>query len=107
MSNGIFGLTGPSSGNVTNKLGVGLHNDIFHKNKYIFNSEGAINFDYSTEITDAGQSFVPYFDGDDVTFTHAAPISGIGIIHYTNDPEYAGYIWPIIETMDYGKVFKG
>jgi hypothetical protein len=101
----MYGLTGPPSGSVVNHYGVGLHNDIFHRNKYIFVSEGAIDFNYSTEETDAGQTFVPFFDGDDVTFTHPAPISGMGLIHYTNDPKYAGYIWPIIETMDYGKIF--
>lgn len=60
-----------------------------------------VQFRKSDEETDAGQNFVPYFDGTAVIFDQPAPISSIGLIHYTNNQTYAGYIRPIIKSIDY------
>lgn len=37
-----------------------------------------ITFGQSNEKADAGQSFVPYFDGRSITFDVKSPISGLG-----------------------------
>lgn len=60
----------------------------------------------TSEESDAGQSFGPFFDGSDIEFDSVAPISGIGLIHYTNDKDYAGYIRPTISSLNYQKLFK-
>ncbi|CAO1337283.1 unnamed protein product [Diamesa serratosioi] len=64
-----------------------------------------IKFGVSDEKTDAGQSFVPYFDGADIQFDKPAPLSGLGFMHYTNDVSYAGYIRPYIMSFKYKNVF--
>lgn len=63
-------------------------------------------FGISNEDNDAGQSFVPYFDGTNITFDISAPLSGISLIHYTNDVNYAGYIRPVLRSLNYRKLFK-
>lgn len=60
----------------------------------------------SDEETDAGQSFLPYFDPSDVTFDQPAPLSMIEFAHYTNNEDYAGYIRPIIKSLDYRKFIE-
>ena len=58
-------------------------------------------FKMSDETYDAGQSFVPYFDATAITFDPPAPISSIGLSHFTNDDEYAGLVRPTIKSLDY------
>jgi hypothetical protein len=65
-----------------------------------------VSFGISNEDEDAGQSFVPYFDGNEVTFDIKSPLTGISLIHYTNDPKYAGFIRPVIRSLDYRKLFS-
>jgi hypothetical protein len=48
---------------------------------------------------------VPYLDGTEATFEIASPLSNIKFIHFTNDDEHAGFIKPIIQSMDYRKHF--
>lgn len=50
----------------------------------------------SNERTDGGQEFVPFFDATDVK--NVSPLSGFGLLHYTNDDEYAGYVRPYLIT---------
>lgn len=65
-----------------------------------------IRFGMSSEVMDAGQSFVPYFDGNDVSFDVKTPLSGLSFVHFTNDDNYAGYIKPVIVGLDYRKYFN-
>jgi len=65
-----------------------------------------IKFSTSSEGYDNGQSFVPYFDGNAVTMDIKAPLSGIGLIQYTNDWTFAGYIRPVLKSLDYRKYFS-
>lgn len=99
----VYDLTGPTEGKIINGYGAGLSSK---RTYFTVKSEGSINFDWSTEKSDAGQSFVPYFDGNDVIFDYSAPLSGIRLVHYTNDEEYGGFIRPIISTMDYKSIFE-
>lgn len=62
-----------------------------------------VQFGISNEKEDAGQSFVPYFDGSNVTMSVQAPLSGLGFLHFTNDLKYAGYIKPYIKSLNYRK----
>ena len=68
------------------------------------NSSTIIKFGASNQRVDAGQTYVPYFDGADTTFEVESPLSGIGLIHYTNDIEFAGYIRPYLRSYKYGKI---
>lgn len=43
----------------------------------------------------------PFFDGSDIHFEPKVPLSGIGLMHYTNDDNYAGLIVPYLKTMKY------
>ena len=65
-----------------------------------------IEFGVSDEQTDAGQSFVPYFDGTAIEFDKKGPLSGVGFMHYSNDDSYAGYIRPYIMSFKYKHVIK-
>jgi hypothetical protein len=65
-------------------------------------NSGKLQFQQSDAITDAGQNFVPYFDANDVSFQSPAPISSIGLIHYTNDKLHSGYIKPTLKSVYFG-----
>ena len=52
-------------------------------------------------IADAGQSMVPYFDSTDIAFDVRSPLGGIGFFHHSSSSDYAGYIRPIIYSLDY------
>lgn len=43
----------------------------------------------------------PFFDGSDIHFEPKVPLSGIGLMHYTNDDNHAGLIVPYLKTMKY------
>lgn len=43
----------------------------------------------------------PFFDGSDIHFEPKVPLSGIGLMHYTNDDSHAGLIVPYLKTMKY------
>lgn len=43
----------------------------------------------------------PFFDGTDVHFEPKVPLSGGGLMHYTNDDNHAGLIIPFLKTMKY------
>lgn len=60
-----------------------------------------LKFKTSGEATDAGQSFLPYFDSTGISFDPPAPLSSIGLSHVTNDNEYAGFVKPTIKSLDY------
>jgi hypothetical protein len=60
-----------------------------------------IRFGLSDQESDASQNFVPYFDGSVVTTETLTPIAGIGLMHFTGDREYAGYIKPYLVTLNY------
>jgi len=74
--------------------------------KFTIGRNRRVEFGISNEDEDAGQSFVPYFDGNEVTFDIKSPLSGITLIHYTNDVNYAGFIRPVIRSLDYRKLFS-
>lgn len=87
------------------------NNSIFHANftntgRFIVSHDGAVEFQMTSEESDAGQNFAPFFDGSDVGFDSVAPISSVGLIHYTNDKDYAGYIRPTISSLNYRNLFK-
>ena len=48
----------------------------------------------------AGQSFLPYFDSQNIELTIPAPLSGLELIYY-NTPEYGGFIRPRISSINY------
>jgi len=54
----------------------------------------------------SGDSFIPFFDTSDVTFGLKAPLAGIGFYHYTNHPDYAGFIRPQVIALDYASFLK-
>lgn len=57
-------------------------------------------FGLSSEETDAGQNFVPYFDGSDVA-DGRVPLSGIGLLHFSSDFKiFSGYIKPYLITLN-------
>lgn len=60
-----------------------------------------IEFGMSNEEVDAGQSFVPYFDGNDVTMDVKSPLSGLGFLHYTKNESFSGYVKPYLITLNY------
>lgn len=87
------------------------NNSIFHANftntgRIVVSHDGAVKFQMTSEESDAGQNFAPFFDGSDVGFDSVAPISGVGLIHYTNGKDYAGYIRPTISSLNYRNLFK-
>lgn len=43
----------------------------------------------------------PFFDGSDIVFEPSVPLSGGGLLHYTNDSNHAGLIAPFLKTMKY------
>lgn len=64
-----------------------------------------IEFGMSNEKVDAGQSFLPYFDGTNVTPKNRRWLSGLGLLHYTRNHTYAGYVKPYLKTLNYGDLF--
>lgn len=82
---------------------IGLRN---HSTVYTKTTNQIIKFGVSDEKTDAGQSFVPYFDGTAIEFDNKTPLSGVGFMHFTNDDSYAGYIRPYIMSFRYQSVIN-
>ncbi|CAO1346334.1 unnamed protein product [Diamesa tonsa] len=82
---------------------IGLRN---HSTVYTKTTNQIIKFGVSDEKTDAGQSFVPYFDGTAIEFDNKTPLSGVGFMHFTNDDSYAGYIRPYIMSFRYKTVIN-
>lgn len=70
------------------------------------NSSIIVKFGASNQKMDAGQTFIPFFDGSDAMFEVESPLAGIGLLHYTNDPQYAGYIRPYLRSYNYGNVLS-
>jgi hypothetical protein len=83
---------------VGTKVGLKSNDNQFKVSKNV-----RILFVRSDEEADAGQSFLPYFDPSYVTFDQPAPLSMIELVHYTNNDDYAGYIRPVIKSLDYRK----
>jgi hypothetical protein len=73
---------------------------------YTVRMNARVSFSISNEKADAGQSFVPYFDGSEVSFNIKSPLSGLTFVHYTNDESYAGYVKPVISSLDYRKYYN-
>jgi hypothetical protein len=71
---------------------IGLNDQL----QFLIANNGALNFRISDARTDAGQNLVPYFDANHATFDTVAPISSFGLVHYTTNTGYAGYIRPVI-----------
>jgi hypothetical protein len=69
-------------------------------NSDIVNKFKTIRFGMSNSLADAGQSFVPFFDGTEVTTDNKVPLAGIGFMHFTSSDEYAGYIKPYLITLN-------
>jgi hypothetical protein len=69
-----------------------------HDNKRKF-----IQFGISNIENDEGQTFVPSFIGNDITTDSPCPLSGIGLMHYTNEDDfsYAGHIKPYLKTFSF------
>ena len=52
------------------------------------------------EKKDAGQSYLPYFDSQNIELSIPAPLSGLQLIYYKND-NYAGFVRPRISPINY------
>lgn len=65
-----------------------------------------VKFGISNEISDAGQSFVPFFDGSDVAFNNKAPLRGVGFLLF-EQAGTAGYIRPYLLTYNYNNLIDG
>jgi hypothetical protein len=106
---GILGKQIDETGRLPSSY-VNMNNTIpglrFSNNNFKITNNAIIEFGVSNEEMDVGQSFVPYFDGSDITFDVKAPLSGIGLIYYTNDYNYAGYIRPVVNCLDYRKYIE-
>lgn len=79
---------------------IGSLRETFVLSSDIFNHT-LVKFGSSDRETDIAQTFVPYLDGIDVTFDVKSPLSGIGLMHFTNDAHYAGYIRPFLRSFSY------
>lgn len=75
------------------------------KSRFMDKTNVNIKFKDSDLVTDAAQSFVPYFDDAEISFAPPAPISSIGFRYLTNDYSYAGFVKLTINSLDY-KAFK-
>lgn len=64
-----------------------------------------VKFGISNEISDAGQSFVPFFDGSDVAFNNKAPLRGVGFMLF-EQAGTAGYIRPYLMTYNYNNLIE-
>lgn len=71
----------------------------------IFKSK-TIKFGRSIEKFDAGQSFVPYFDGSDVTTDNKVPLCGLRLLQFIGDESFAGYIKPQLITLNLSSFVK-
>ena len=58
-----------------------------------------ISMGKGNEEKDAGQSFLPYFDSQNIELTIPAPLSGLELIYY-NTPEYGGFVRPRISSIN-------
>ncbi|CAO1373506.1 unnamed protein product [Diamesa hyperborea] len=67
--------------------------------KIATNNDYKICFGTSNQVTDAGQSIVPYFDSTNITFNVKAPLGGLGFFHHTSSSDYAGFIRPFIYSL--------
>jgi hypothetical protein len=74
--------------------------------RYAVSKFQTIRFGLSEEDSDESQNFVPYFDGSEVTTETLTPLAGIGLMHFTGDNEYAGYIKPYLITLNYAAHIK-
>lgn len=81
-----------NAGSFTPGSRIGLNDQL----DFTIERNGALRFQQSDDETDAGQNFVPYFDANLATFDNVAAISGFGLIHYTTNARYAGYIRPVL-----------
>lgn len=76
---------------------AGKHPGLSTGSTYTKQMLGKVYFGKSNQYIDAGQSFLPYFDGNDVEFDVKIPLAEIGFFHYTNNNSYyAGYLKPYI-----------
>lgn len=72
------------------------------KSTYTKQMVGKVYFGKSGQYVDAGQSFLPYFDGNDVEFDVKIPLAEIGFFQYTQiSSDYAGYIKPFIGSIKF------
>lgn len=60
-----------------------------------------IKFGTSSKEFDIAQTFVPFIDAADIIFDVKSPLAGIGLLHYTNDEHYAGYIRPFLRSLNF------
>jgi hypothetical protein len=60
-----------------------------------------VNFKNKEAYEHPGEYLLPYFDGSEISFDPPAPLSTIELVHYTNDKKHAGYIRPVIKSLDY------
>jgi hypothetical protein len=44
---------------------------------------------------------LPSFNSENVTLDIPAPLSGLGLMHYTNDEQYGGCIKPFLKTLHF------
>lgn len=69
--------------------------------KFFITKQKYVKFGISNEEVDAGQSFVPYFDGTEIVMDVRSPLSGLGFLHYLNNDSYAGFIRPYLKSLNY------
>lgn len=84
-----------------NRVGIGSK-----ENRQNVSRDVKIYFKKSDERSDAGQSYVPHFDPTEVTFNEPAPLSMIELVHYTDFSDYAGFIRPVVKSLDYRRFIR-
>ena len=67
---------------------------------YTIESNVRVYMGKGSEKKDAGQSYLPFFDSQNIELTIPAPLSGLQLIYY-NTPEYGGFIRPRISSINY------
>lgn len=103
---GIYGRKGLKIFFKSGKSGNHLIMDSFKNKVPLFKSkhqftrtyENILIFDRSSFEQDMGQSFVPHLSTKEVKISPLSLLSGIGLVHLTNDNEYAGVIVPYVRT---------
>lgn len=71
---------------------------------YNITSNTRVIMGMSHEGTDAGQTFLPFFDSQDIVLTVPAPLCGLELISYTSDgtpTQFGGFIRPRLTTINY------
>ena len=99
-------MTSPRPGKIATNWNYNIFFGTSSQKGNTFRSNIMLNIYNINHLADAGQSTVPYFDSTDITFDIKTPLGGIGFFHHTSNSDYAGYIRPVILSLNYTKIAK-